>query len=126
VRFLVDQNRSPRLAELLCEAGHDAVHTLELGLERAEDDEVLDRARAEQRIVVTGDADFGALLALAHHTSPSVILFRQRFRRRADLQAEVLLRNLDELALTLADGAVVIIEDDRLRIRRLPLIPLDE
>lgn len=35
MRFLLDQNRSPRLAELLRNAGHDAVHTLELGLERA-------------------------------------------------------------------------------------------
>jgi predicted nuclease of predicted toxin-antitoxin system len=41
---LVDQNRSPRLAELLREAGHDAVRTLELGLERAEDDELLELA----------------------------------------------------------------------------------
>ena len=39
MKFLVDQNRSPRLAALLREAGHDAVHTLEVGLERAEDDE---------------------------------------------------------------------------------------
>jgi predicted nuclease of predicted toxin-antitoxin system len=40
VKFLIDQNRSPRLAELLRDVGHDAVHTLELGLEHAEDDEL--------------------------------------------------------------------------------------
>ena len=65
MKFLVDQNRSPRLAQLLCEAGHDTVHTLERGLERAEDDVILDVARDEQRIVISGDTDFGALLALA-------------------------------------------------------------
>lgn len=123
MRFLVDQNRSPRLAELLRTAGHDAVHTFEIGLERAEDDELLERARAEDRIVLSGDTDFGALLALARHASPSVILFRQRVRRRAEFQAEVLLRNLDELAPALEAGAVVIVEDDRVRLRRLPLIP---
>jgi len=72
--------------------------------------------------VVSGDTD-GALLALAHHASPSVSLFRQHARRRAESQADVLLRNLDNLAETLAAGAVLIIEDDRIRIRRLPLIP---
>jgi predicted nuclease of predicted toxin-antitoxin system len=48
VKFLVDQNRSPVLAERLRDAGHDAVHTMELGLERAEDDELLLLAREEQ------------------------------------------------------------------------------
>jgi predicted nuclease of predicted toxin-antitoxin system len=64
VKFLVDQNRSPALAERLRDAGNDAVHTMELGLERAEDDELLLLAREEQRPVISGDTDFGALLAL--------------------------------------------------------------
>ena len=78
MRFLVDQNRSPRLAELLNDAGHDAVHTLDVGSERADDDAVLALADAEHRVVVTGDTDFGALLAVARSRSPSVILFRVR------------------------------------------------
>ena len=41
MRFLIDQNRSPRLADLLRDAGHDAVHTLELELEQAEDDDLV-------------------------------------------------------------------------------------
>jgi predicted nuclease of predicted toxin-antitoxin system len=76
VKFLVDQNRSPALAERLRDAGHDAVHTMELGLERAEDDELLLLAREEQRVLISGDTDFGALLALANATSPSVISSR--------------------------------------------------
>ena len=75
MRFLLDQNRSPRLAVLLRTAGHDAVHTLELGLEQAEDYEVLLAAREADRVLVSGDTDFGALLALSGDTSPSVILF---------------------------------------------------
>jgi predicted nuclease of predicted toxin-antitoxin system len=38
VKLLIDQNRSPRLASLLRDRGRDAVRTLELGSERAEDD----------------------------------------------------------------------------------------
>ena len=56
--------------------GHDAAHTLELGLERAEDDALLMLAAQEDRVIVSGDTDFGALLALLRRRSPSVILFR--------------------------------------------------
>jgi predicted nuclease of predicted toxin-antitoxin system len=41
VKFLIDQDRSPRLAGLCRDRGHDAVHTLELGLARAEDNALL-------------------------------------------------------------------------------------
>ena len=122
MRFLVDQNRSPRLAQLLREAGHDAVHTLERGLEHADDDVLLDVARDERRIVISGDTDFGALVALARRKSPSVILFRSRHHRTAAQQAEVLLQHLDDLAGDLTAGAVAVITDERIRIRRLPLL----
>jgi predicted nuclease of predicted toxin-antitoxin system len=80
VKFLIDQNRSPRLAELLRGDGHDAVHTLELGLERAADDELIELASLQDRVIVSGDTDFGALLALRDRRSPSVVLFRSRSR----------------------------------------------
>ena len=122
MKFLVDQNRSPALAERLRDAGHDAVHTMELGLERAEDDELLLRAREEQRVVISGDTDFGALLALANATSPSVILFRSRHRRSADDQATLILAHLNDVEGDLIAGAIVVITDDRIRVRRLPLL----
>jgi len=89
VRFLVDQNRSPRLARLLRDAGHDAVHTLELGLEEAEDRALLNLAADQNRVVVTGDTDFGALVALLRVRSPSVILFRGRNTPHAADQARM-------------------------------------
>ncbi len=120
MKFLLDQNRSPRLAALLRAAGHDAVHTLDLGLERAEDDEVLVAAREDGRVVISGDTDFGALLALSGQTS--VVLFRARNRPDAEDQAAVILDHLADLADDLVAGAVVVVSDDRMRVRRLPLI----
>lgn len=72
MKFLIDQKRSPRLAALLRDHGHDAVHTLELGLERAEDSELLLLADRDDRVIVSGDTDFGTVLALSRRTSPSV------------------------------------------------------
>ena len=121
MKFLIDQNRSPHLAELLRNSGHDAVHTSELGLERAEDRELLMLATDQGRILVSGDTDFGALLAMSRATLPSVILFRTRHMTRAQHQAEVILRHLDEVAEDLDHGVILVITDDRIRVRRLPL-----
>jgi predicted nuclease of predicted toxin-antitoxin system len=122
VKFLIDQNRSQRLASLLREHGPDAVHTLELGLERAEDTELLLLAEREGQVIVSGDTDFGTLLTMSQRTNPSVILFRSRTALTADQHAELILSHLDDLTPDLSDGAVVVVSDDRIRIRRLPLI----
>ena len=79
-------------------------------------------ARDEQRIVISGDTDVGALLALARQNSPSVILFRSRHHRTADQQVAVILEHLDDLADDLTVGAVAVITDERIRVRRLPLL----
>ena len=122
MKFLIDQNRSPQLAELLPRAGHDAVHTVELGLERAPDDKLLKFAADQERVVVSGDTDFGALLALTRSRLPSVILFRARNMPQAVDQAAVILGHLDEVAEDLEQGAVLVVTDARIRVRRLPLL----
>ena len=59
MKFLVDAQLPRRIALWLREAGHDAVHTLDLAEgNRASDAEILETAAREQRIVVTKDADF--------------------------------------------------------------------
>jgi predicted nuclease of predicted toxin-antitoxin system len=59
VRFLVDAQLPRRVAGWLTAAGCDAVHTLDLpGRNRTTDQEVIDVADREQRVVVTKDADF--------------------------------------------------------------------
>ncbi len=125
MKFLIDQNRSPQLAELLRDAGHDAVHTSELDLERAEDSELLALAADQGRVVVSGDTDFGALLAMLRASQPSVILFRARHMPRAENQAAIILDHLDDIANDLEEGAVLVITDDRIRVRHLPLISDD-
>ena len=67
---------SPELARWLAQQGHDAVHALEAGLDRASDEVILERARKEQRVVLTADLDYPRLLALAQAEGPGLILFR--------------------------------------------------
>ena len=64
MRFLADAGSSPETVEFLRLRGHDAVHVRELGLQRATDREIIDKARADLRFVLTFDLDFGEILAL--------------------------------------------------------------
>lgn len=65
-------------AASLREAGHDAVHLRDKGLLKMEDPDILQKARTEDRIVLTFDLDFGDLLAASGEKLPSVIIFRLR------------------------------------------------
>jgi len=57
-RFLIDENLSPQLAHhLRAVHGYEAVHVNEIALQGATDPDVLARAVAEDRIVVTSNAE---------------------------------------------------------------------
>jgi predicted nuclease of predicted toxin-antitoxin system len=121
MRFLIDNNLSPLLAERLKAAGHDAVHVRDIGLQASPDSAVLERARAEDRVLISADTDFSSLLARSRAPSPSVLLIRRLTGRRAADQFEIIQANLPPVADDLAAGAVVVLGDDRIRVRRLPL-----
>ena len=121
MRFLLDQNQSPLLAELLNNAGHDAIHVRDIGLRQATDSEILSQAKREQRVLISADTDFGELLASSRDHTPSVLLLRRHDRRRVQAVAELILANLDTITDDLDVGAIVVFDQDRVRIRRLPI-----
>jgi predicted nuclease of predicted toxin-antitoxin system len=121
MKLLLDQGLPRSAATLLREAGYDAVHVGELGLSAADDPDLLQKARDEQRIVVTLDADFHALLALSGASSPSVIRIRIE-GLRGEAMAALLQAVLEPCAGDLEQGAVVTVQEDRTRVRRLPLL----
>ena len=101
MRFLIDNNLSPLLAERLKAAGHDVVHVRDIGLQASTDSVVLERARAEDRVLISADTDFGSLLARSHAPNPSVVLIRRLIGRRAADQLEIIQANLPSLLMIL-------------------------
>ena len=120
MRFLADMGVARGAAAPLREEGHDVVHLSEEGLERLPDRAVLAKALAEDRILSTFDLDFGEIVALSGERTPSVVLFRLS-NARQDRVAERLRQVIADASGWLSEGAIVTVEDTRLRVRQLPV-----
>ena len=120
MRFLADMGVSASTVRSLRASGHDAAHVSELGMKTARDDDILALALHEQRVVLTFDLDFGDILAASHGQSPSVIIFRLSSARPEHVNAR-LQRVLGEASAALDGGAIVVVEDERHRVRKLPI-----
>jgi predicted nuclease of predicted toxin-antitoxin system len=122
VRFLVDASLSPRLASRLNELGHDARACLDLDLLASPDEEVLEVARLQHRVVLSADSDFGTILARTHATSPSVVFVRRTQGRRVEELVALIQDNLSVLEAPLEHHSIVVIGEGAVRIRNLPLL----
>ena len=111
---------SPALARWLVEQGHDTVHVMELGLDRAPDAEIMRCAHLQRRAIITADLDYPRLLALAHAPGPSLILFRG-----GSWSDQEIFKRLGQILPTLQpderEPVIVVIERHRVRRRRLPI-----
>jgi predicted nuclease of predicted toxin-antitoxin system len=121
MKLLVDAMLSTSVAEKLRSAGHDAVHVRDYGMARASDAEILRRAAREGRTLLSADMDFGFLLASRQDRLPSVILLRRLAFHNAGFVVSLVLSNLDAIADALEQGSLVVIEQQRTRVRRLPI-----
>lgn len=120
MRFLADMGVSLQIVRWLLDQGHDATHLRDEGLHRMPNGEIFQKAITENRVVLTFDLDFGEIAALGGGQKGSVILFRLHNTRTAHV--------LNRLAAVLAHctsaleaGAVVVVEEQRHRIRYLPI-----
>jgi predicted nuclease of predicted toxin-antitoxin system len=120
MRFLADMGVSQRVVEWLRAGGHDAVHLRDEALQSLPNGEIFQEASREQRIVLTFDLDFGEILAACGGQVVSVVLFRLR-NTRADHVIQRLDAVLSQSSADLSQGAIVVVEDGRHRVRKLPI-----
>ena len=117
MRFVVDECCHRLFASgLRREAGHDVLNVAD-DHSGAADEAVATLALDEQRILVTADYDFGEPAIRRRRPMPGVVLLAPSPRPISDRVARLVLvvSNLGDRL----EGALTIIEDDRLRFRSL-------
>jgi predicted nuclease of predicted toxin-antitoxin system len=119
MRFLLDMNLPPAMADWLRAGGHDAVHVRDLGLADLPDRDVFARAVQDQRIIVTFDLDFGEIVGLPRAEGAGVVILRLRLAGQSYLRQRLAVA-IAEATAALEAGAIVLVEDARVRIRRMP------
>ena len=122
MKLLIDMNLSPRWVKLLADAGIDATHWSMLGAANAPDVEIAAFARTNGYVVLTHDLDFGAILAATQGDKPSVVQIRSE-----DVSPNVIgtpvIDALRQMSPELDEGALLMIDPSRTRLRLLPLPP---
>lgn len=121
MKILLDMNLSPAWQPVLQHAGFEVFHWSELGATNAPDAEIFAWARENNAVVFTHDLDFGALLAITAAETPSVFQIRTYDVTPAALstRAIALLRRFET---QLAEGAIVVADELKERVRLLPLV----
>jgi len=119
MRLLAYQDIWKLTVALLREWAHDVVTAIEIGMARAADEDLLKQAKADNRLLITRDKEYGSLVFLGNTASLGVILLRITPETMDDVHPEFsrLLSNYAEDEL---QGYFCTVESGRHRIRRLP------
>lgn len=108
------------LGRRLNAVGHVYRHVGDIGMARASDTAIMEEAKRSNEVIVTHDLDYGHLLAFSGDPIPSVIIFRLRNTQSDNLFARIM-NTWAEIEHPLQQGAIVVLEDAALRIRKLPI-----
>mgnify|MGYP006274560323 CR=1 FL=1 len=106
MRFLLDVNASGSVAEFLLEKGHN--------IKRMSDHLILKWAVKEQRIIVTTDKDFEAMVWRESRSHAGIIRLENLPRKdRLTLLDRILIKYKDDIE----EGAILIATQQKVRIR---------
>jgi predicted nuclease of predicted toxin-antitoxin system len=114
MRFKVDENLHPEIAELLQLHGHDAATVFDQGLRGYNDEQIAQACLAEGRVLLSLDLDFSNLLAFPPDLYPGLIVLRLRNRSR-DAVKRVVGRVLGHLATRSIAGQLWVVDELRIR-----------
>jgi len=115
--FLADESCAGPVIRALREAGHAVVAIAEIA-KGSTDEQVLDRALKEKRVLITEDLDFGRLVYAHGHSTAGVLLVRFPGPARRSKPATVV-EAVAKAGLRL-QNAFAVVEPGRLRLSAKP------
>ena len=118
MKFKVAENLLIELAELLNEAGHDAVTVHDEKLGGADDDDIAPVCQREARAFLTFDLGFSDIRSYPPSNYPGLIVFRLKFQDRPHV-LKVCERLVEIMKTEVVEHCLWIVEESRVRIRRI-------
>jgi predicted nuclease of predicted toxin-antitoxin system len=116
MKFKTDENMPAEAAEMLREAGHDALSVVDQALGGWADPSIAQICRDEQRVLVTLDVDFADLRSYPPEAFAGIIVLRLK-RQDRDSILEALDRVLRLFGAEPVEGCLWIVSGERVRIR---------
>lgn len=120
MKLKLDENLSRHLKQPLRSLRHDVATAAEEGLLSQPDVAVAAAAKAEERILLTLELEFGDLRKFPPGSHPGIVLFRPRSFGPLEVN-RVVSEFIGSVDLNQLSKCVVIVEPLRVRIRRAPL-----
>ena len=117
LKFLTDENISPRIVSFLRKKEIDVVDVKEKGWHGNEDKYLMEIANKGKRFILTHDTDFGTLAINEGVPCYGIIYMRLR-----NLKVSNVINILEKLLMVdkdIPEGSVIVVEDTRLRIRTI-------
>ena len=120
MNFLLDQGIPRSTVTLLKNVGIEARHVGDLAMATALDEQIIEKARQDNSVIVTLDSDFHTILALDNAFKPSVIRIRIE-GLKGDGIAEIIKQVITVCKSELLNGAAVSVTQSAIRVKLLPL-----
>lgn len=117
MKFLLDENIPIESNASLSRLGHDVVNVNTAKLNGKSDDDIIEFARKEQRILITLDLDFSNIISYPPGSHPGIIVVRLNSlsRKKLIVTIEQFVKSISEKEIT---KSLVILEDDEYRMRK--------
>ena len=120
LEFLTNMNISPLTVERLRKNGWNIVRVSEVMDRGSKDTDILIYAQQQNKVVITQDLDFSAILALSGYGKPSLINLRLE-NPRPDLVTSRIIEVVSTMEKELEEGVVITVDETSARYRNLPI-----
>jgi predicted nuclease of predicted toxin-antitoxin system len=117
-RVLIDEGLPCSLSNLLRQKGHASQYLIDLGLRGLADSKVFAAAQDQTATLVSRDTDFGNILQYPLGTHGGIVVIRFPTDMRTHFLVAEIVRMLSAIDDADFQGALIIIEPGRIRIRR--------
>jgi predicted nuclease of predicted toxin-antitoxin system len=121
MKFLLNENITPRIKDFFSQRGYQCMDIYEAGLSGKTDEQVIEFAISNKLIVLTHDLDYGRIISLSGKQFPSVITLRHK-----KISLEIIQHSLDQVLPAYSDqlisGILLSIDEESIRTRKLPFL----